>query len=300
MKTAIICVGISASGKSTFAKSWVNSVDQLAIGVDRVEINRDTIRQNFVELGGKEWCWDNWSWKREKEVTFIANSQIDFSIEKGCDIICSDTNLNPTFRNEMIKKFEDAGYLVEIKPFPISYEDAIKRDNKRANGVGSSVIAKQFKQWEYFISRKKYVVPDERYTNCILVDLDGTLCHMDGKRGAFEWDKVGGDSCDEHVKDIINRMPETEIVILLSGRDSCCRKMTEQWLEDNEVNYDHLYMRTEKDMRPDYIVKEELFWKHIADKYVVKYAIDDRPIIGRLWRSLGIKVFQVGDPHIEF
>ncbi len=53
-------------------------------------------------------------------------------------------------------------------------------------------------------------------------------------------------------------------------------------------------------MRKDTIVKEEIFWRDIADNYNVQFVIDDRPSVARMWRELGLKVFQVGDPHIEF
>lgn len=53
-------------------------------------------------------------------------------------------------------------------------------------------------------------------------------------------------------------------------------------------------------MRKDTIIKEELFWKPIADNYNVQFVLDDRLSVCRMWRDLGIKVLQVGNPHIEF
>jgi predicted kinase len=301
MMKAIICVGISASGKSTFAHSWVNSADQIALGAPRSEINRDAIRKELVEISGKEWCWDNWKWSREKEVTVIANELISYAALHKHDVIISDTNLDANRRGKLMEQLEELGYVVELKDFSVTWEEAVKRDNARANGVGHSVIAKQYGEWLEYIGRKKYV-PDTTKPKCILCDLDGTLFHMDGKRGAFEWTKVGQDRVDDAVKQIINALSMTTNmdIIMLSGRDSVCRVETLHSLRNNMVVFHKLFMRAEGDMRKDTVIKEELFWNHIADNYAVQFVFDDRPVVARFWRELGLKVFQVGDPHIEF
>jgi hypothetical protein len=36
---------------------------------------------------------------------------------------------------------------VDIEKFPITWEEAVKRDTARLNGVGVSVLAEQFKKW---------------------------------------------------------------------------------------------------------------------------------------------------------
>jgi hypothetical protein len=125
---------------------------------------------------------------------------------------------------------------------------------------------------------------------------------MDGKRGAFEWSRVGEDSVDNSVKLVVDLISaNTGIkVILLSGRDGVCKPETIQWLEDNGIWYWELHMRTPNDQRKDTIVKEEMFWGFIANNYNVQFVIDDRPAVCRMWRELGLKTFQAGDPHVEF
>ena len=59
-------------------------------------------------------------------------------------------------------------------------------------------------------------------------------------------------------------------------------------------------MRPNQDQRSDVVVKEELFNSHVRGKYNPWLVIDDRPSVCRMWRSLGLKVLQVGDPHVEF
>jgi len=308
---AIVTVGISASGKSTFANAWV----QAAPHWNRAEINRDMIRRELMRKDGNEFSWEKWNWKREKEVTIIATTAINNCVSNGYDIIVSDTNLNQARRIELIKQLTGMGFRVTVKDFPVTLEDAWKRDAKRPDGVGHSVIAEQYEKWLEYIGRKDaypeymsvFVANPNEQPKCILVDIDGTLAHMNGKRGAFEWEKVGLDDCDEAVVGIVNRYGVADdgsergtYVIILSGRDGICEPQTRQWLYDNDIYFDRLIMRAPNDMRKDTIVKEEIFWRDIAPNYNVQFVIDDRPCVVRLWQRIGLKTFAVGNQHIEF
>lgn len=316
MKKAIVTVGISASGKSTFASEWVKE----KYG-SRVEINRDEIRAFIVQDVQKRgpFTWAKWKWRDEKEVTQEANNLLENVIKANMDVIVSDTNLTEKYRVALIAKLESYGYEVEIKEFPIDIEEAWSRDAARLNGVGHSVIAKQHEQFmDYMRSKPHYTntdnpidfpnnpfpkyIPDTSKPKCILVDIDGTLAHMNGKRGAFEWDKVHLDDVDYAVLMMVNfyNNETGNDVIILSGRDGVCKPETERWLKVNGVFYNKLIMRKPDDMRKDTIVKEEIFFRDIADNYNVQLVIDDRPSVCRMWRSIGLKVFQVGNPAIEF
>src|ERR1035437_2791314 len=249
----IITVGISASGKSTWAKEYVRKAyvrTNNRFGV--TEINRDTIRQELTEAKGKEWCWANWQWSREKEVTAIVDMNIAACVENGVEIIISDTNLNKARRENLADKLTLLGYTVEIKEFPVALEVAWARDAARKNGVGHSVIAKQYEEWLEYVGRKKYIA-DTSLPRCILVDIDGTLAHMNGKRGAFEWHNVGRDDVDEMVRDVVNswQFVAGGEVIVLSGRDGVCREETFAWLKNNRIVFTKLIMRTPDDMRDD-------------------------------------------------
>lgn len=307
MKKAIVTVGISASGKSTFSDAWVKEKYGR-----RIEINRDQIRAFIVEAiqNRGPFTWTKWKWRDEKEVTEQATMLLERAVNANMDVICSDTNLNPVHRNKLIEVLKAKGYEIEIKEFPIDIETAWKRDAARLNGVGHSVIAKQHEQFiEYMRSKLHYsntdypkYIPDVSKPKCILVDIDGTLAHMNGKRSAFEWDKVSLDDCDEIVKSVVNAWSryDADRVIVLSGRDGVCESETRQWLNDNGIDYNNLIMRAPNDMRKDTIVKEEIFWRDIASNYNVQFVIDDRASVCRMWRNLGLKVFQVGNPAIEF
>ena len=296
---AILTVGVSASGKSTWAeqfiaeqvnpRQWHNS-------------NRDEIRWSL--LGAEDWS--KWDWKREKEVTQIQRNALAQAAFEGKNVIVSDTNLNQKFRNDLCEYLKSLGYgSIEEKMFPVGFEEACKRDTARPNGVGYSVIAKQMEQMNKYTEAFNPQEYPERENKgwlgkCIIVDIDGTLAHMTG-RSPYDFDRVNEDAVDIAVANICQLYyNEGYSVILLSGRDEACRTATVDWLHTNCIAYSRLFMRAEGDRRQDTVVKRELFDAHIRGMYDVEFVIDDRPCVCRQWRDMGLKVLQVGNPYIEF
>jgi predicted kinase len=128
MSKFIICRGLPASGKSTWAKQWV-----LEDPEHRVRINQDDIRLML----GKYWVPS-----REKLVQEI---QFDAIVEALCrkfDVVIDNTNLNKKVLEKfdrLIKTFED--YEIEYKDFfdtPLSV--CIERDKNRDLQVTEKVI----------------------------------------------------------------------------------------------------------------------------------------------------------------
>lgn len=128
MSKLIICRGIPASGKSTWAKQWV-----LEDPEHRVRINQDDIRLML----GKYWVPS-----REKLVQEI---QFDAIVEALCrkfDVVIDNTNLNKKVLEKfdrLIKTFED--YEIEYKDFfdtPLSV--CIERDKNRDIQVSEKII----------------------------------------------------------------------------------------------------------------------------------------------------------------
>lgn len=291
MCKAIITVGISASGKTTFAKTLVEE--------GWVDINRDWIRFHVV-CPGTDWSNYKFTNKREQDVTSIQEEMMMDAFAKGQNVIISDTNLNPKVREGWVNHLADLGYEVEIKDFPITLEEAYKRDTLRANGVGRDVIYGQYKKWLEYAGRKTYI-PNPDMPKAILLDIDGTVAQMD-KRSPYEWNKVGTDKPREFIIDIVRGLDAQGYTILaLSGRDGVCYDETKQWLVDNDVPHFYLFMREEGDTRKDTIVKEEIFWELIAKHWNVVGVLDDRPCVLRAWREIGIQnVIAVADPYLEF
>jgi uncharacterized HAD superfamily protein len=136
---------------------------------------------------------------------------------------------------------------------------------------------------------------DQSLPLSIIVDLDGTLCHMHN-RSPFEWHKVGEDYVDEIVAQIVKDYYSLGYEILLvSGRDGVCRAQTRSWLESNNIPFHALFMREENDNRKDSVIKEEIFFREIFGKWNVKFVLDDRDQIVRTWRNIGLKCLQVAE-----
>jgi predicted kinase len=143
---AILTVGISASGKSTWSESQNNVV----------VINRDDMR--WAISGCKGWNRPNayrFNSVVEKSVTLLNDQKLFECADEGLDVIIADTNLNPHLRNKLIARCKELGYDVEIKEFPITFQEACRRDKERGIfAVGEEVLKKQWESWiEYHKSK---------------------------------------------------------------------------------------------------------------------------------------------------
>ena len=140
---------------------------------------------------------------------------------------------------------------------------------------------------------------------CVLLDLDGTVADLSHrlhyiKNGNRDWKsffaEVGKDKPIWQVIDVVRALhDEGHYIVAVSGRSNVCEKETIQWLYDNEVPFDDLYMRQEGDYRPDTIVKEEILHQLREEGYNPWLAIDDRNRLAKMWRSHGIKTFLCDD-----
>lgn len=291
---AILTVGVSASGKSTWAADLVKEGWR--------DINRDWIRFNIVKPGAN-WSTYKFTKANESAVTDFQGLMIMESWARGENIIISDTNLNAGTRQKLIEQLTDVGYQVELKTFPVTREVALKRDNLRANGVGADVIYKQLQNWNEFVGRRTYEYDEKKMLNsAIIVDVDGTIAQMNG-RGPFEWHRVGEDLPRSFIIDMVNSYAEMGYsIIICSGRDEVCREQTVAWLNEHLVGaWNELHMRKQGDFRKDDAVKEEIFWTHLAERYNIVACIDDRPQMIRLWHELKIpNVIAVANPYLEF
>jgi hypothetical protein len=130
----------------------------------------------------------------------------------------------------------------------------------------------------------------------VICDIDGTVAHMQGKRGPFDWNRVGHDDPDQAVIGVLDRLQKGDPnlkLIMVSGRDESCRNETSEWLEAAGVRFDALLMRPKDDYRKDSLVKREIYENEIQGKYNVLCVLDDRDQVVKEWRRLGLKCFQV-------
>lgn len=290
---AIITVGIPGSGKTT----WANEQKGF------VNLNRDDIRKEIFQF--ENYSDYKFTKPNEKRVTEYMRDLIERITKDKRDIIISDTHLYAPGRVAFADFLEDLGYEVEYKLFDISFWDAVKRDEKRQEKtVGRQIIYRMYLNYLEYIGRKTYT-PDTSLPSAYMFDIDGTLAshkYPNGKniRSPFEWNRVGEDFPIQPTIDILNLLAKDNNIFLLSGRDGSCRAETKKWLDEQGIGYDWLYMREPDDNRKDSIIKEELFWEHVAPFANVKAVFDDRPQVCLLWNELKVPLFKVGDSVIEF
>lgn len=311
MNKIIVLIGVSGSGKSTFAKGYVENHR------DTVIISRDTIRMalfGFSERNYRDYYKGDVT-EREKIVTNFFNSQVSYALEKGLDVIADNTHLNTSY----IYAYKQFGVPLEIRIFDTSEDGCILRDLSRVKCVGADVIKKQYKSFQKLKNsnfREEVLKYNEEllniYATCkkaeydeykpcaVICDVDGTAALMNN-RGPFEWDKVHTDKRNPVVFDIVSSLQKQgKTIIFLSGRDGICYDTTKQWLEQNGYRVDYLFMRKANDSRPDDIVKKEIFINDISNNFSIDYVIDDRPKVIRMWKRIGLETVIIGNPWVDF
>jgi len=289
-----ILIGISASGKSTWAKEFVAKNDKWCI------VSRDDFRYAWQNKGVVDE-------KLENLITDMVERSIESLINRGYSVIYDATNLKASYINKIASIVKHTAkveyFILDCPPYV-----AIDRDSKRERSVGKDVIERQYQQYLVLLDSfdfspinpiaKRYIAPkfENGKINCIIVDIDGTLAHTSGKRSPYDYTKVDVDDCDVVIKHIINMLRDcglTSDVVIVSGREESCREDTIKWLAGNYIQFDELLMRKTGDSRKDSIIKEEIFWEHIEPKYNVIAVFDDRDQVVKMWRSLGLKCLQV-------
>lgn len=109
----------------------------------------------------------------------------------------------------------------------------------------------------------------------IIVDLDGTISFLNG-RNPFKYHLSGEDlPNDKMIKTMQEYKSSNHIIIILSGRGDSSRVVTEQWLKEHNVPYDHLYMKPDHDQRKSRYYKEEILTGEILPRYDIIYSFDD-------------------------
>ena len=277
----ILTKGLPASGKTTWAREYIQKYPETA------NLCKDDLR---LQLGSTN--------KREKRVIKVRDLLTEHYFELGYSVIWSDTNLNPVHIKRATELAEQHQAKLVIQDFTnVSLAECIRRDLVRSNSVGQQAIEQMY--YDYINTPDPAPKIDPQLPNCYIVDIDGTLA-INNTRPPFAWNRVNEDALNPAVATLVAKLGQDTKVIVFSGRSSVCRDLTISWLKQHNINYQDLFMRPADDQRPDDILKSELYYAHVHGKYNAIGVIDDRPKVCRMWRNLGLTVFQVGNPDYEF
>lgn len=305
----IICRGLQASGKTTWAHAWVAEDRR-----NRARINRDDLRTML----------DNGTYEHgitEGRILVARDHSILGLLHRGISVVSDDTNLRAKNVKDLAKLAVKASTLHApvgwgVMDFPVDLDECIRRNDLRNRRDGhkldNEVIIDTYNR--FLRGKEPLPIPDQDSLwggdnpqvqpyepprgkpKAIIVDIDGTVA-LRGTRSPFDESRVNEDQPNIPVIKRVQAMAvqENYKIIFVSGRTGGCFQATAEWLGKYVGWFDALFMRPIGDGRKDSIVKAELFDKYIRDHYRVEYVFDDRNQVVDFWRSLGLTCFAVAD-----
>lgn len=277
--------GLPASGKTTLARKMVKESGSQG------RINRDDLRAMLFN--------SEWTGKREQVVVDCEKAIAEVLFKHEMSAVIDDTNLSDRHRAMWSDFTRAAGNHFETHEMGVEMPVCIERDAKRFPGVGRPVI-------ERLALQNGLIDWGER--KIVVCDIDGTLAdgrhreHLVSGCEKKQWDAYF-DLCDkdspiELVFRWVHELSKENTIVLVSGRSDAYWLKTALWFqrmsseEGFPLRYDHIFMRSAGDKRPDTMVKADIF-KHLP-KDKILFAIDDRPsVIREVWRANGVRVIPV-------
>jgi predicted kinase len=291
----LITRGLPASGKTTFARKLQPRV---------VRVNRDDLRRL---LHGRR-LYTQWA---EGQVTAVQRATVEALLRAKADVIVDDTNLRARTVREWAELAARCQATFEVHDFTdVPLDECLRRDATRPDEerVGEEGIRRMFARYlqgrnlplpvPYVEPGGPGVVhePPPELPPAVLVDIDGTVALING-RDPYDLHRVGEDIPNHAVIAAVRAMYAAgHAIVFCTGRNEWCRDETEAWLDLHVgVPYEGLFMRADGDSRRDAVVKEEIFERRIRDRWRVVGVFDDRQAVVRMWRALGLTVFQVAE-----
>lgn len=311
----ILFIGLPASGKSTESRKRMEDGQTM-------RVSRDDIRAMLFR---------RWKGKKEQVVTQIEEAAIVAAISMGYDIIVDDTNLNPGTRHKWASLADKLGVSLVEESFETPVDECVVRDSKRTGRahVGRPVIEN--------MALKYGLLPTIlAYDKIVIFDVDGTIADCSDRKQYLNLCKSCGETeefhrepaentCEEFVpgkkdhKIFYQKISEDKpiwpvirwlqschaagyVVLIVSGRPTdVAGDGTVTWLDQNGVPYRHIFMRAAGDFRSDEIIKSEILDAILTwiTKDQLLFVVDDRPRVIKMWKSRGIRCFDVG-PGVEF
>ena len=289
--TLIVCCGISGSGKSTWAKEYVDSHPNSII------VSRDNLRLLLFGENEDAYYRSSKFSTREKTVSQYQALLTKNALLMGHTVVLDNTNLRAEYITAALASVP-SNTLVYFKTFDITVEEALERINTRPRKINPDVVSTQFKNFQTVRSNLSYTAPEPLVSDtslplCIIFDIDGTLAINDSGRSPYDMKRVQEDLPNQSIVTICQSLNDGGYnIVICSGRDESARSGTMNWLNKYKIVYKELHLRKLNDTRKDYTVKEEM-WRDIAKRYNIISLFDDRDGVVDHARRLGMTCCQV-------
>lgn len=137
-------------------------------------------------------------------------------------------------------------------------------------------------------------------------DIDGTIANNEHRSHLLpssdlnltsSWkdynEACSGDSPINPMINMMNTLAELSPVYIMTSRSDEVEWRTLEWLQDNEVEYDSIYMRSRHDNRKDYKIKEEWLNEISSGDKSNVVIFEDNPQVIKHLRSCGYTVMAV-------
>ncbi len=289
--------GLPGSGKSTWAKEFIKDKK------DWVRVNNDDLQTMLFGV--------SFAKGRGDYMDKIRRRLVDIFMGDGMNIIIDNTNLHPKqeqYYRELVDLQNDSvanggagsAYEFSIKDFTdVPLAECLKRNRARTEPIPDKAIYDMYNSY-----LKKEVPPLEQDYNlphAIVVDLDGTMFLLKN-RSPYDMSRVYEDDINLPIVSLVNDMHALgKKIIFVSGREAGGMDGTVRALKDkcdfHPGSYE-IYLREDKDERPDTVFKKVIFEQHIKDKYYVEFWIEDRwRMTNAVRNELGIMCLQCADGH---
>lgn len=271
-------------------------------------MNRDDLRKGAYDK------YFGLSRHQEQTITLQEEVLVTALLDAGISPIVDALHLKAAYIKRWYDVGNKMGVPVRVIDVPTDVEVCVIRDSKREKKVGEEVIRDLHRRFFHkgklpklsenipsgAASGRAYV-PNPNLPKAIWVDLDGTLAERvhdlapKPVRGPFDEARVGEDAVIEHIAELVRMYFDAGYaVIIMSGRSTDCQTESEQWLRDNGIPYNAIFMRPSGDKRKDSTIKEELFWNKVAPHWDIRFALDDRQqVVDHTRDVLKIPVLQV-------
>jgi predicted kinase len=279
--------GLQGSGKSTIAQKIVKE------NRNTFCVNKDSLRKMMY--------FENFDPRHEKMIHLANEFMVEHLLSQGHNVVIDNMNLAPS--NATAYKVLAERYNADFEEVKVDtpVRECIERDlDRQFSGkrfVGKDTILNT--AFRYNILRST--------NNCVVSDLDGTLCDVSKRRYLVDKSTGKKPDWDEFSRQSINDAPRLDIIetvlrhqangldlIIVSGCSEDYRQVREEWLYKYNIEPDRFIMRPSKDTRPDTVVKKQ-FIDRLLDKSKIKFWFDDRVSVIEMLRTEKINVIDVGD-----